>query len=139
MKTSLLIFLFFVSLSNLEAAYTKTNKSHSLSNKEYSFYFKLRGIQMRDSKLGKKRSGHRNFKGILKNKTPYNFEWISFKISFKDPNFNNGRYIIVSEEVVKNIPKKADIPFQIYIPVGEIDGRDFMVEISSYKKINFIA
>lgn len=134
MKASLFIFLFFISLSNLDAAYTKTNESHSLSSKEYSFYFKLRGIQIRDSKLGKKRYGRRKFKGILMNKTPFNFEWISFKISFKDPNFNNGRYIVVSEEVVKNIPKKTDIPFQIYIPVGEVDGRDFKIEVSSYKK-----
>lgn len=136
MKIYIIIFLFFISLTTLEAAYTKTNESHSLSNKEYSFYFKLKGTQIRDSKLSKKRNGYRKFEGTFKNKTPHNFEWIAFKFFFKDPNFNNGRYMLVSEEVIKNIQKKSDKPFQLYIPVGEVDGRDFKIEISSYKKNN---
>jgi len=133
MKKTLIFILILMSFSTLDAAFTKTNTSHSASDKIYSFNFGR--VKLESCLLKRKKGDYRKFQGTLKNRGSSELEWIKLEFYFRDPDYNNGRYSLVSAEIIKNIPKRSYKQFKLKIPVGIIDGRDFKVKMTGYKEV----
>ena len=117
---------FVIILLLLNVAFTKAEMS------KYQFNFGK--VKLKDCILKHKKGGRRKFIGIVDNRKPWDLEWIELEFYFRDKNFNHGRYILVSTERIKNIPKSSHKEFKLYLPLGQIDGRDFKVELVNYKK-----
>lgn len=129
---SILLFIFILMTFDIsEGAFTKTNSSHLAAENIYSFNFGK--IKLENCLLNRKRGDYRKFQGVVENRGSNDLEWIELEFYFRDPNFNNGRYSLVSTEVIKKIPGRSHKEFKLRIPVGGIDGRDFKVKMSGYK------
>lgn len=128
----ILLFIFILMTFNIsEAAFTKTNNSHLAAENIYSFNFGK--IKLENCLLNRKRGDYRKFQGVVENRGTNDLEWIELEFYFRDPNFNHGRYSLVSKEVIKKIPGRSHKEFKLKIPVGSIDGRDFKIKMSDYK------
>ncbi len=129
---NILFFIFILIAFNIsDAAFTKTNNSHSAADKVYSFNFGR--VQLKNCLLKRKKGDYRRFQGVVENRGSYDLEWVELEFYFRDPNFNNGRDSLVSTGVIKKIPKRSQKEFSLRIPVGSIDGRDFKVKMSGHK------
>ena len=132
MKKTLLFILIVLTFNISRGAFTKTNNSHLAAEKTYSFNFGR--IQLENCLLNRKRGDYRKFQGIVKNRGSSDLEWVEFEFYFRDPDFNNGRYSLVSTEVIKSIPGRSHKDFKLKLPVGIINGRDFKVKMTTYKE-----
>ncbi len=132
MKKTLLFILILLTFNVSRAAFTKTNNSHLAAEKVYSFNFG--NIQLKNCLLNRKRGDHRKFQGVVVNRGSADLEWVEFEFYFRDPDFNHGRYSLISREVIKSIPGKSHKNFKLKIPVGDIDGRDFKIKMTTYKE-----
>ena len=132
MKKTLFFILILITFNISRAAFTKTNSSHLDAEKIYSFNFGR--VQLENCLLNRKRGDYRKFQGIVKNRGAFDLEWVEFEFYFRDPDFNNGRYSLVSTEVIKAIPGRSHKEFKFRIPVGGIDGRDFKVKMTTYRE-----
>ncbi len=121
MKKGFLIILLLLNVNFLQAEMSK-------------YQFNFGKIKLEDCILKHKKSGHRKFTGIVDNRYSDDLDWIELEFYFRDKNFNHGREILVSRQYIRDIPKTSHKEFSLYIPLGQIDGRDFRVELTNYYK-----
>ena len=98
----------------------------------YSFNFGK--IRISDAKLTRKSNHYRHFSGLIKNRSSKNLT-VTFDIYFKDPQVNDGREVLVSSPTFYNIPARSTKNFKTSIYVGEINGRDFRLELSNLLEV----
>ncbi len=118
-KSSLIILLFVMSVS----VFAEMSR--------YNFNFGY--IKLRECVLSHKKNGRRKFKGKILNRYSKDLELVELKFYFKDKQINHGREIFVSSEYIKDIPKTSETYFYVSIPVGEVDDRNFRVELGEVR------
>ncbi|WP_320045703.1 hypothetical protein [uncultured Ilyobacter sp.] len=98
----------------------------------YSFNFGK--VRITDSKLTRKNNHYRYFSGLMENRSSKNLS-VTLDIYFKDPEINSGREVLVSSPTFYNLPARSTRNFKTSIYVGEINGRDFRIELSKLSEV----
>ncbi|WP_319369832.1 hypothetical protein [uncultured Ilyobacter sp.] len=121
MKNLILLITFIISFS---LALGETSR--------YSFNFGK--VRITDAKLNRKNNHYRHFSGLMENRSSKTLT-VTFDIYFKDPEVNNGREILVSSPTFYNLPARSTRNFKASIYVGEINGRNFRIELSKLTEV----